>query len=269
MVEKIKRPAHQVDVALCGKYVHLRDAYKSINEAFVHAGVANNAQVNVHLLDSESLERDSKGDPLKDIDGLLVAPGFGERGIQGKIEAIRHAREKNIPFLGICLGMQCAVVEFARNVCGLKGASSYEFDQTTAHPVIHLMADQENVTAMGGTMRLGAYPCVLKEKTLAHKAYGKEKISERHRHRYEFFNRYREQLAEAGLIFSGTSPDDRLVEIIELKDHPWFVGCQFHPEFKSRLTVAHPLFRDFVKAARRYRRVRLGDGADATGREES
>jgi len=257
MVEKVRRPAHEVDVGLCGKYVHLRDAYKSINEAFAHAGVANNARVTVHLLDSESIEQDQNGDPLKDIDGLLVAPGFGERGIEGKIMAIRHARERKIPFFGICLGMQCAVVEFARHVCGLKEANSYEFDQTTEHPVIHLMPDQENVTEMGGTMRLGAYPCHLQEKTLAYKAYEKDKISERHRHRYEFFNRYREQFAEAGMIISGLSPDKRLVEIIELKDHPWFVGCQFHPEFKSRPTRAHPLFRDFVKAARKYRKERL------------
>jgi len=257
MVEKVRRPAHEVDVGLCGKYVHLRDAYKSINEAFAHAGVANNARVTVHLLDSESIEQDQNGDPLKDIDGLLVAPGFGERGIEGKIMAIRHARERKIPFFGICLGMQCAVVEFARHVCGLKEANSYEFDQTTEHPVIHLMPDQENVTEMGGTMRLGAYPCHLQEKTLAYKAYEKDKISERHRHRYEFFNLYREQFAEAGMIISGLSPDKRLVEIIELKDHPWFVGCQFHPEFKSRPTRAHPLFRDFVKAARKYRKERL------------
>jgi CTP synthase len=269
MVEKIRRPTHQVDVALCGKYVHLRDAYKSINEAFVHAGVANNARVNVHLLDSESIEQEGGGDPLKGIDGLLVAPGFGERGIEGKIEAIRHAREKKIPFFGICLGMQCAVVEFARHVCGLKEANSYEFDQTTEHPVIHLMPDQENVTEMGGTMRLGAYPCVLTEKTLAHKAYDKEKISERHRHRYEFFNRYRDQFAEAGMIFSGLSPDKRLVEIIELKDHPWFVGCQFHPEFKSRPTRAHPLFRDFIKAARKYRKSRLEKEGGAAGGKDS
>ena len=188
---------------------------------------------------------------------MLVAPGFGERGIEGKIEAIHLARERKIPFFGICLGMQCAVVEFARHVCGLKEANSYEFDQTTEHPVIHLMPDQENVTEMGGTMRLGAYPCKLVEKTSAHKAYEKDRISERHRHRYEFFNRYREQFAEAGMIFSGLSPDDRLVEIIELKDHPWFVGCQFHPEFKSRPTKAHPLFRDFIKAARKYRKERL------------
>jgi CTP synthase len=264
MVEKVRRPAHEVDVALCGKYVHLRDAYKSINEAFVHAGVANNARVNVHLLDSESIEKNSGKNPLKSIDGLLVAPGFGERGIEGKIEAIRHARERKIPFFGICLGMQCAVVEFARNVCKLKGANSYEFDQTASHAVIHLMPDQESVTEMGGTMRLGAYPCVLKEKTLVYKAYDKQKISERHRHRYEFFNKYKEQFAERGMVFSGESPDGRLVEIIELSDHPWFVGCQFHPEFKSRPTMAHPLFRDFIKAARRYRKSRLENegGAD-------
>jgi CTP synthase len=253
MVEKIRRPSHEVEVVLCGKYVHLRDAYKSINEAFVHAGVANNARVHVRLLDSQILEVEEVGDHLGDADGLLVAPGFGERGIEGKIRAIRYAREQGIPFLGICLGMQCAVVEFARNVCGLEEANSYEFDRNTPHPVIHLMPDQEKVENMGGTMRLGAYPCVLKERTLAHRAYGRIEISERHRHRYEFFNRYRDRFAEAGLVVSGDSPDGRLVEIIELKGHPWFVGCQFHPEFKSRPTVAHPLFRDFIKATRHYR----------------
>jgi CTP synthase len=258
MVEKIRRPSHEVEVVLCGKYVHLRDAYKSINEAFVHAGVANNARVHVRLLDSQILEMEEAGDHLADADGLLVAPGFGERGIEGKIRAIRYAREQGIPFLGICLGMQCAVVEFARNVCGLEGANSYEFDRNTPHPVIHLMPDQEKVENMGGTMRLGAYPCILKERTLAHRAYDRTEISERHRHRYEFFNRYRDQFAEAGLVVSGESPDARLVEIIELKDHPWFLGCQFHPEFKSRPTVAHPLFRDFIKAARRRRGSRMG-----------
>ena len=257
MVEKIRRPSHEIEVVLCGKYVHLRDAYKSINEAFVHAGVANNARVHVRLLDSQILETEQVGDHLGDADGLLVAPGFGERGIEGKMRATRYAREQGIPFLGICLGMQCAVVEFARNVCGLEGANSYEFDQNTAHPVIHLMPDQEKVENMGGTMRLGAYPCVLKEGTRAHKAYGRTQISERHRHRYEFFNRFRDRLTEAGLVISGQSPDKYLVEIVELKDHPWFVGCQFHPEFKSRPTVAHPLFRDFIKAARHYRHSRI------------
>jgi CTP synthase len=257
MVEKIKRPMHEVDVALCGKYVHLRDAYKSINEAFVHAGVANNAQVNVQLLSSEILEAERTEDHLGHIDALLVAPGFGERGIEGKIRAIRYAREQGMPFLGICLGMQCAVVEFARNVCRMQDANSYEFDKDTPHPVIHLMPDQEKVDKMGATMRLGAYPCLLEKDSLANKAYDRLEISERHRHRYEFFNRYRQQLAEAGMVFSGKSPDGRLVEIIELRDHPWFVGCQFHPEFKSRPTVAHPLFRELIKAARRYRRDRL------------
>ncbi len=268
MVQKIRRPIYEVDVALCGKYVHLRDAYKSINEAFVHAGVANNARVNVRLLNAQDLEGKAGEDPLRDIDGLLVAPGFGERGIEGKIEAVRQARQRGIPFLGICLGMQCAVVEFARNVCGLQGANSYEFDRTTPHPVIHLMPDQENVLDMGGTMRLGAYPCVLKAGSLVRKAYGQDKISERHRHRYEFFNRYRQQLTEAGMVISGQSPDGRLVEIVELKDHPWFVGCQFHPEFKSRPTVAHPLFREFIKAARRYRRSRL-EAESPAGKENS
>lgn len=254
IVRKIKAPKNTVRIAICGKYVKLKDAYKSIMEAFVHAGVENDAKVEVVWVSSEKIKQNGAELYLKGIDGLLVPGGFGDRGIEGKIEAIRYVRENNIPFFGICLGMQCAVIEFARSVCGLVKAHSYEFQEDTEHPVIHLMPDQQAVTDMGGTMRLGAYPCELKPDSAAYRAYGKETISERHRHRYEFNNKYRDQLVEAGLKIVGTSPDDRLVEIVELNGHRWFVGVQFHPELKSRPTNAHPLFRDFIKASLQYRR---------------
>ncbi len=254
MIDKVKNPSHQVTIGICGKYTHLKDAYKSIIEAFVHAGVENDARVELKWIDSEEVTRQNAKDKLAEVDGLLIPGGFGERGIEGKIEAAKYVRENRIPYLGICLGMQCAVIEFARNVCGMEKANSYEFDQATPHPVIHLMPDQEKITDMGGTLRLGAYPCVLEKDSLAYKAYGREKISERHRHRYEFYNMYRDQLTKAGLKLSGLSPDGRLVEIVELSDHPWFVAVQFHPELKSRPTRAHPLFRDLVKAALKYRK---------------
>lgn len=254
MVKKIKSPAQQVKIGVCGKYTHLKDAYKSIIEAFVHAGVENDARVDLKWINSEAVTHQNAKENFEDIDGLLIPGGFGERGIEGKIEAARYVREHQIPYLGICLGMQCAVIEFARNVCQMEKANSYEFDQATPYPVIHLMPDQEKITDMGGTMRLGAYPCVLEKGSLASKAYGEVNVSERHRHRYEFYNKFRGELTKAGLRLSGLSPDGRLVEIVELSDHPWFVAVQFHPELKSRPTKAHPLFRDLVKAALKYRK---------------
>ena len=259
MVDKINNPKRRIKIAICGKYVMLKDAYKSIIESFVHAGVHNDADVNLIWVSSEDIKQSGAEKFLHDCDGLLIPGGFGERGVAGKIESIRYVREKNIPFFGICLGMQCAVIEYARNVCGLADAHSYEFYRELKHPVIHLMADQEGVTELGGTMRLGAYPCVLTEGSMAHKAYGCERISERHRHRYELNNAYREMLTERGLVLSGVSPDDRLVEIVEIKDHPWFVGVQFHPELKSRPTRPHPLFREFVRAAVEYNEGRRKD----------
>jgi CTP synthase len=254
MMQRIKNPSGRVTIGICGKYTHLKDAYKSIIEAFVHAGVENDARVHLKWIDSQEVSSQGAEKNLSDVDGLLIPGGFGERGIEGKIEAVRYVRENRIPYLGICLGMQCAVIELARNVCGMKKANSYEFDHETPYPVIHLMPDQEKVTDMGGTMRLGAYPCILEKGSLAFAAYGEEEISERHRHRYEFFNQYRNPLTQAGLKLSGLSPDGRLVEIVELSDHPWFVAVQFHPELKSRPTRAHPLFRDLVKAALNYRK---------------
>ncbi len=259
MVERTKNPKYFTRIGICGKYTHLKDAYKSIIEAFTHAGVENDSRVELKWIDSEDLEQESAEKILGDIDGLLIPGGFGERGIKGKIEAIKFVRENKIPFLGICLGMQCAVIEFARNICHLEKAHSYEFDPETPYPVIHLMPDQENITKMGGTMRLGAYPCELEKGSLSHKAYEKLQINERHRHRYEFNNEFRETLIQAGLRLTGLSPDGRLVEIIELSNkepsgHPWFVAVQFHPELKSRPTRAHPLFRDLLKAALGYRK---------------
>jgi len=266
MMQRIKNPSGRVTIGICGKYTHLKDAYKSIIEAFVHAGEENDARVHLKWIDSQEVSSQGAEKNLSDIDGLLIPGGFGERGIEGKIEAVRYVRENRIPYLGICLGMQCAVIELARNVCGMKKANSYEFDHETPYPVIHLMPDQEKVTDMGGTMRLGAYPCILEKESLAFAAYGEEKISERHRHRYEFYNQYRDQLTKAGLKLSGLSPDGRLVEIVELSDHPWFVAVQFHPELKSRPTRAHPLFRDLVKAALNYRRSK---GSPASEEKES
>ncbi len=247
-VRHIKAPSKKVTIALVGKYVKYRDSYKSISEAFVHAGAINNAEVDIRWIDSERLKPENIKEKLKGVDGVLVAPGFGSRGIEGKIAAIKYVRERGIPFFGICLGMQCAVIEFARNVAGMADANSSEFKKTT-HNVIDLMPDQQGVVDKGGTMRLGSYPCVLTPRSKAAAAYRSERITERHRHRYEFNNAFREQLTKAGLRLSGTSPDGRLVEIVELKDHPWFVGVQFHPELKSRAVTGHPLFVDFVKAA--------------------
>jgi len=250
-VDTIKNPIGTVKIAIAGKYTENRDAYKSIIEAFVHAGAENNVKVQADFISSEAVEDKGAVHLLKDYHGLLIPGGFGERGIEGKITAIKYARENKIPFFGICLGLQCAVIEFARHVCNIKKANSQEFEKN-AWNVIHIMPDQLKVTNKGATMRLGAYPCVLKRNTKSFEAYRKPKISERHRHRYEVNNKFRETLEKYGMIISGTSPDENLVEMIELSDHPWFVGCQFHPELKSRATKAHPLFREFVKAAVQY-----------------
>ncbi|PID59663.1 MAG: CTP synthetase [Ignavibacteriae bacterium] len=250
-VDKIKNPQGAVNIAVCGKYTDYLDAYKSISESFIHAGAENDVKVNVKYISAENFTKRKPENLLKDIDGVLVPGGFGERGIEGKLIAIQYVRENKIPFFGICLGMQCAVIEYARNVLGIKKANSAEFVKNQ-YSVIHIMHSQKNVKEKGGTMRLGAYPCIVKKGTKAKSAYRKEKISERHRHRYEVNNKYREQIENAGMIISGLSPDGELVEMVELDDHPWFLGCQFHPELKSRATNAHPLFRDFIKAAITY-----------------
>jgi CTP synthase len=245
----LKNPQTSVRIAVVGKYMSLKESYKSLLEALVHGGIANEVRVDLDCIEAEKIEQDGAGEILKQADGVLIPGGFGDRGSEGKIAAIRYARENQIPFFGICLGMQMAVVEFARNVCGLESANSSEFDMQTAHPVIHLMEEQKAIDTKGGTMRLGTYPCILQNETLAAKLYGREKISERHRHRYEFNNSYRAEFTAKGMALSGLSPDGTLVEIIELEGHPWFLGCQFHPEFKSRPMECHPLFRGFVEAA--------------------
>ncbi len=239
----------ETEVTIVGKYIELHDAYKSIYEALTHAGIVHKAQVKFRKVSSEAVEKEGAEKLLAGSKAILVPGGFGDRGIEGKISAIRYARENSIPFLGICLGMQCACIEFGRNVLGLEGAHSSEFDKDTPHPVIDLMEDQNDVTEKGGTMRLGAYPCDLSDDTLARKAYGEEQVHERHRHRFEFNNSYRQQFEDSGGIFSGLSPDGNLVEIFEIPDHPWFLSCQFHPEFQSGPVKAHPLFRDFVRAS--------------------
>ena len=246
---KLKNPTDEVEIGLVGKYVELPDAYKSIVEAFIHAGSVNECRVNLHWISSEDVDEENVESKLKDLHGVLVAPGFGERGIEGKIESIRYIRENKIPFFGICLGMQCAVVEFARNVLGIKDAASTEITPKTKNPVIDLMEDQKKVTNMGGTMRLGAYPCKIKKGSTAQHVYGKLNIEERHRHRYEFNNKYLDQFEKAGMLASGINPDTNLVEIVEIKDHPWFVASQYHPELKSTVLNPHPLFVKFVKAA--------------------
>ncbi len=241
-----------VEIAVVGKYISLRDAYKSIYEAISHGGIANSVKVNVRMIESEEIEAKGAAALLAGVDGILVPGGFGNRGIEGKIQAVKYARENKIPFFGICLGMQCAVIEFARNVCAMPGANSAEFDPATAYPVIDLMEEQKKISAKGGTMRLGSYPCALgndTRKTKSRAAYGADDIVERHRHRYEFNNVFREKLEAKGMTIAGVCPQGNLVEIVELANHPWFVGCQFHPEFKSRPLKAHPLFREFVAAA--------------------
>ena len=263
IVKSLKEPELFVTIAIVGKYVNLTESYKSLNEALVHGGIPNDCRVNLIFVDSEKIEENNCKQIFADVDGILVPGGFGSRGIEGKIYAAQYARESRVPFFGICLGMQIAVVEFARNVAGMAGAHSQEFDENTPYPVIYLMIEwyddktgtvqrRDIASDKGGTMRLGAYPCIMKKETFAYQAYVVSEISERHRHRYEFNNAFKDRLEEKGLVISGTSPNGELVEIIEIKDHPWFLGCQFHPEFKSRPMEPHPLFREFIRASLAY-----------------
>jgi len=260
LIERFKSPTHEVTIAIVGKYVDLTESYKSLNEALYHGGIANDSRVHLDFIDSETIEKGNCAEVLSGVDGILVPGGFGSRGVDGKLCAARYARKNKIPYFGICLGMHIAVIEFARHVAGMADAHSSEFNMATPHPVIYLMKewyDEKTGTVQrrdihsekGGTMRLGAYPCKLKPDTIAASAYGTGKISERHRHRYEFNNAYLDTFEEKGLVISGKSPSGDLVEIVELGDHPWFLGCQFHPEFKSRPMDAHPLFKSFIAAA--------------------
>ncbi|MFA5669955.1 MAG: CTP synthase [Balneolaceae bacterium] len=251
-VEAVCEPAGSIEVALIGKYVEHHDSYKSITESFIHAGAVNGCKVNIRWIQSDDLTNKNIAKALKGVSGVLVAPGFGGRGIEGKVAAVKYAREQHIPFFGICLGMQCAVIEYARNVCGMEDANSTEFDERTEYPIIDIMKDQKSVENLGGTMRLGKYTCEIKEGTNAHRAYGKTIIDERHRHRYEVNNNLRYKLVENGLVLAGMNPERDLVEIIEIEDHPWFVGVQFHPELKSTVKNPQPLFVDFVKASLKY-----------------
>ncbi|GAB4489788.1 MAG: CTP synthase [Thermodesulfovibrionales bacterium] len=280
IVRKIKEPKNEATIAIVGKYVGLKDSYKSLTEALIHGGIANDCRVNLQWIDSEEVEVHGAERYLAEVDGVLVPGGFGYRGIEGKIESVRYAREKRIPYFGICLGMQCAVIEFARNVCGLK-ANSAEFDMNAPAPVIYLMEkwfdfrkgkveERTEATHKGGTMRLGAYPCTIEPNTRAFAAYGQKEISERHRHRYEFNNAYKGIITRHGMQISGASPDGELVEIVEVEDHPWFLGCQFHPEFKSRPTEPHPLFRAFIEASLKEKRSLFPDvraGAEGKGQD--
>ncbi len=254
IVRKLRHPEDEVRIGFVGKYVEFGDSYKSLNEALVHGGIANNVKVRIVYIDSESLEEEGYHGELNSVDGILVGPGFGARGVEGKLRAIRYAREKRIPYFGICLGMQCATIEFARNVVGMVGANSTEFDDEAPYKVIYKLRDLIGVDALGGTMRLGKYPCGLKEGSIARQAYGVELVEERHRHRYEVNPEYVPALEDRGLRVTGLSPDGKFVEIVELEGHPWFVGCQFHPEYKSRPMLPHPLFRSFITAALGYRR---------------
>jgi CTP synthase len=249
ILQRVINPQHEVSIAVVGKYIKYQDAYKSVYESLDHAGISLTSRVAVRRVEAEEIEREGAEVVLGGVDGVLVPGGFGYRGVPGKVEAIRFARERGIPFFGICLGLQCAVIEFARNVVGLEDANTTEIDRDCRHPVVCLLNDQYTITDMGGTMRLGLYPCVLAEGSRARAAYGSGTVSERHRHRYEFNNQYRQQFAAHGMAFSGTSPDGKLVEVIEIPSHPWFVAVQCHPEFRSKPTQAHPLFRSFVKAA--------------------
>ncbi|MGZ0708626.1 CTP synthase [Coraliomargarita sp. W4R53] len=253
VVRRLKAPSHKVEIGVVGKYIELQDAYKSVYESIIHAGIANDTNVRIVRLDAEIIENDP-AKYLSTLDGILIPGGFGDRGTEGKIAAAKFARENDIPYFGLCLGMQIAVIEFARNVAMLDGANSSEFDAKTAHPVIDIMEDQKDLTTKGGNMRLGACPCELKEDSFSYHAYGEKLIQERHRHRYEFNNAYRDQLVEAGLRIGGVNPERDLVEIVEIPDHPWYVGVQFHPEFKSKPNAAHPLFANFVAAALKYKK---------------
>jgi CTP synthase len=248
-VARLKTPEHEVTIGIVGKYIALQDSYKSMMEALIHGGIANRAKVTLEWIDAEDIEAQGAAVLLSEVNGILVPGGFGKRGGEGKISAVRYAREQKVPFLGLCLGLHCAVIEFARNVCGLKHANSTEFDPETPYPVIDFLPDQRTMKEKGGTMRLGAYPCALRVDTVARRAYGKAQISERHRHRYEVNNDFVKELTTGGLVVSGTSPDSSLVEMIELRDHPWFVGSQFHPELKSKPRKPHPLFAGFIEAA--------------------
>ncbi len=266
LVRRIRESTEEVCIGVVGKYVDLKDAYLSIIEGLKHGGYAHGACVKIRWMTSDDINPDSAGESLEGLHGILVPGGFGERGVDGKVEAIRYAREERVPFLGICLGLQCAVIEASRNLCGLKGANSSEFDPHTEHPTIDLLPSQREIDEMGGTMRLGLYPCKIQEGTLAHALYREEIIYERHRHRYEVNNHYRTALQGAGMIFSGQSPDEKLVEIIERADHPWFIAGQFHPEFKSRPNRPHPLFRGFIGAALERKRLLEGGGVKAEGK---
>ncbi len=268
-VERVRHPEQRVQIAIVGKYTHVRDAYKSIIEAFVHAGAANQARVDLQWVEGEDVQHNGPKDFLSEADGILVPGGFGERGIEGKVAAARFARERSIPYFGICLGMQVATIEFARHVCGLIHANSGEFDPQSSHKVIDLLSEQAGVTDKGGTMRLGAYRCALKAGSLAQRIYGREEIEERHRHRYELNNRYAAQLVSRGLVLSGKCVGRELVEIIEIPDHPWYLAVQYHPELKSRPHEPHPLFVDFVRASLERRRARLGDEALRWSPEEA
>jgi CTP synthase len=273
LVDRIKNPKDRVEIGIVGKYVELRESYKSLHEALVHGGLANEVQVALTYIDSERVEREGPEGLLGHLHGILVPGGFGVRGVEGKMLAIRYAREQQVPYFGICFGMQLAVIEFARHVAEIPGATSEEFLPEAEHPVIYLMREwydyrkdaiirRDRAADKGGTMRLGSYPCVIQESSLAGVAYGGTETMERHRHRYEFNNHYREQLKNAGLAISGTSPNGELVEIIELRDHPWFLGCQFHPEFKSRPLAPHPLFRDYIRACLEYKLSRPHPGGE-------
>lgn len=252
-LKNFKNPKQKIKIAISGKYNNLHDAYKSILEAFIHSGVENNVHIDVKWIDTEELEKSGElTKAFSDIDGILIPGGFGDRGIEGKISSVKYSRENQIPFFGICLGLQCAIIDYARNVCGLKNANSTEFDFNSNEPVIHIMKNQKNINTKGGTMRLGSYSCTVFKNTKAYDAYGKTKIHERHRHRYEVNNKYKKELVESGLIISGINQELDLIEMVEISKHPWFVGVQFHPELKSRVVKAHPLFRDFISASINY-----------------
>jgi CTP synthase len=259
LIDRVDNPIDEVSIGVVGKYVELEDAYKSLREALIHGGLVHNLRTRVHWIEAESLEGNTEPSKLRQFDGILVPGGFGKRGIPGMIRAIQFAREEKIPYFGICLGMQCAVIEYALNVCGLKAANSTEFDANTPYPVIYKLRDLLGIDTIGGTMRLGAYPADLKPSSLARRVYNSEIISERHRHRYEFNRQFEKVLTDHGLIISGVSPDKNFVEIVEIEGHPWFLGCQFHPEFKSKPLAPHPLFASFINASYEHRMTRSKD----------